>query len=52
MVLTWPNTIKIAPILGIWTEKYLIQPMESDLMGGHRYTRDRDESIFRRDLPK
>ena len=55
IVLTWPAIqypIKIASILGIWTTNFLIPPTDVELMGGHRRTREGDDSIFLRALPK
>ena len=48
MVLTWNATqypINISSMLKIWTKICLIPPMDVELMGGYRHTREGDESL-------
>ena len=55
IILTWPTTqypINIASILGIWEKYYLIQPTDTELIGGYRCTREGCDSPHIRALPK
>ena len=48
MILTWiaiQYPIKISSILGIWTTNCLIPPTDAEMIGGHRQTRDEDNSL-------
>ena len=53
--LTWPaikHPIKFASILGICTTNCLIPPMNAEQMGGHRHTKEGNDSLCLRSLPK
>ena len=55
IVITWTATnysIKIAPILGIGTTNCLIPPMNTELIGIHKRTRESDEYLLFRSFPK
>ena len=54
MVITCTTTqypIMIKFILGIWTTNCLIPPTDAGLIGGHRRTRERYESLLLRSFP-
>ena len=44
--------INIASILGIWTTDFLITQTDAELIGVHRYKRERDDSLCLRVFPK